>query len=358
MPDNINDLASQFPPDFAWGVATSAFQIEGAAFEDGKGESIWDRFCRQPGAIADGSNGDVACDHYHRLDADLDLIAGLGVDLYRFSISWPRVQPEGEGAWNEKGLAFYDRLVDGLLERGLAPHLTLNHWDLPQALQDKGGWAARDTVHRFVDYALGIQRRLGDRAAAITTHNEPWVVAWLGHAEGTFAPGVKSRKVAHQVAHHLLLSHGLALRALRAEGARARLGIVLNMAHTMPLTGSPEDAAQAVGVDLPAHVGLGTGLVLGADRAASTTPAAAAGTPTRCSRAPTRRRYGTSSATTPRRCSPATWPPSRPRWTSSASTTTRATSPARRARSAPSTSPVPRPTWAGRSTPTACASCC
>ncbi|HYP33882.1 MAG TPA: GH1 family beta-glucosidase [Burkholderiaceae bacterium] len=245
MPDNINDLASQFPPDFAWGVATSAFQIEGAAFEDGKGESIWDRFCRQPGAIADGSNGDVACDHYHRLDADLDLIAGLGVDLYRFSISWPRVQPAGEGAWNEKGLAFYDRLVDGLLRRGLAPHLTLNHWDLPQALQDKGGWAARDTVHRFVDYALGIQRRLGDRAAAITTHNEPWVVAWLGHAEGTFAPGVKSRKVAHQVAHHLLLSHGLALRALRAEGARARLGIVLNMAHTMPLTGSPEDAAQA-----------------------------------------------------------------------------------------------------------------
>jgi len=243
---NTHDLAKQFPPDFVWGVATSAFQIEGAAFQDGKGESIWDRFCRVPGVIADGSNGDVACDHYHRLDSDLDLIAGLGVDLYRFSVSWPRVQPLGEGVWNEKGLAFYDRLVDGLLARGLAPHLTLNHWDLPQALQDKGGWASRDTVHRFVDYALGIQRRLGDRVAAITTHNEPWVVAWLGHAEGTFAPGIKSRKVANQVAHHLLLSHGLALRALRAEGARAKLGIVLNMAHTMPLTDSAEDRAQAV----------------------------------------------------------------------------------------------------------------
>jgi beta-glucosidase len=242
---NKKDLVNQFPPEFEWGVATSAFQIEGAAFEDGKGESIWDRFCRVPGVIADASNGDVACDHYHRLDADLDLIAGLGVDLYRFSTAWPRVQPLGEGAWNEKGLAFYDRLVDGLLARGLAPHLTLNHWDLPQALQDKGGWESRDTVHRFVDYALGMQRRLGDRLAAITTHNEPWVVAVLGNEEGTFAPGIKSRKTAIQVSHHLLLSHGLALKALRAEGATARLGIVLNMAHTMPLTDSAADRAKA-----------------------------------------------------------------------------------------------------------------
>ena len=242
---NTNDLTSMFPPDFVWGVATSAFQIEGAAFDDGKGESIWDRFCRVPGVIADSSNGDVACDHYHRLDADLDLVAGLGLDLYRFSVSWPRVQPLGEGAWNEKGLAFYDRLVDGLLARGLAPHLTLNHWDLPQALQDKGGWESRDTVHRFVDYALGIQRRLGDRLVAITTHNEPWVVAVLGNQEGTFAPGIKSRRVAVQVAHHLLLSHGLALRALRSEGATAKLGIVLNMAHQMPLTASAADQAKA-----------------------------------------------------------------------------------------------------------------
>ena len=241
----IKDLTIQFPPAFEWGVATSAFQIEGAAYEDGKAESIWDRFCRLPDVIADASNGDVACDHYHRLDSDLDLIAELGVDLYRFSTAWPRVQPLGEGAWNEKGLAFYDRLVDGLLARGLAPHLTLNHWDLPQALQDKGGWNSRDTVHRFVEYALGIQRRLGDRLAAITTHNEPWVVAVLGNEQGTFAPGIKSRKIATQVSHHLLLSHGLALQALRAEGATAKLGIVLNMAHTMPLTDSAADRARA-----------------------------------------------------------------------------------------------------------------
>jgi len=239
------DGALRFPDGFRWGTSTSAYQVEGAVDEDGRGESIWDRFCRQPGAIADASNGDVACDHYHRLEPDLDLIASLGVDLYRFSVSWPRVQPAGAGAWNEKGLAFYDRLVDGLLARGLAPHLTLNHWDLPQALQDQGGWNARATVDRFVEYALGIQRRLGDRLATITTHNEPWVVAWLGHAEGTFAPGIRSRKVASQVAHHLLLSHGRALQALRADGARARLGIVLNMAHTMPLTDSPADAAAA-----------------------------------------------------------------------------------------------------------------
>ncbi|HEV8692471.1 MAG TPA: GH1 family beta-glucosidase [Ideonella sp.] len=238
-------LAARFPADFVWGVATSAFQIEGAAHEDGKGESIWDRFCRVPGAIADASNGDVACDHYHRLDSDLDLIASLGTDLYRFSVSWPRVQPLGQGAWNEKGLAFYDRLVDGLLARGLQPHLTLNHWDLPQALQDGGGWAARDTVWRFIDYARGMQQRLGDRLAAITTHNEPWVIAVLGHEQGIFAPGLKSRATAAQVAHHLLLSHGLAVQALRADGAKAKLGIVLNLAPAVPATDTPEDRAQA-----------------------------------------------------------------------------------------------------------------
>ena len=238
------NLHRQFPPDFVWGVATSSFQIEGAATEDGKGESIWDRFCRVPGAIADASNGDLACDHYHRLDSDLDLIAALGVDAYRFSISWPRVQPRGAGAWNEKGLAFYERLVDGLLLRGVQPYLTLNHWDLPQALQDQGGWSNRDTVHRFVDYARGVQRYLGDRLAAITTHNEPWVIAVLGHEKGEFAPGLKSRKTAAQVAHHLLLSHGLALQAMRGDGCRAKLGIVLNLAHAMPATDSPADLAK------------------------------------------------------------------------------------------------------------------
>jgi beta-glucosidase len=238
-------LHQRFPATFTWGVATSAFQIEGAATEDGKGESIWDRFCRVPGAIADASNGDVACDHYHRLESDLDLIAALGVDTYRFSVSWPRVQPLGAGAWNERGLAFYDRMVDGLLARGVQPCLTLNHWDLPQALQEAGGWARRDTVHRFVDYARHMQRRIGDRVRAITTHNEPWVIAMLGHDQGNFAPGVRSRKTAMQVAHHLLVSHGLALQALRADGATAALGIVLNLAHMEPATGSAADAAQA-----------------------------------------------------------------------------------------------------------------
>ena len=149
------------------------------------------------------------------------MIADLGVDAYRFSVSWPRVQPLGQGAWNEAGLAFYERLVDGLLARGVQPCLTLNHWDLPQALQDRGGWASRETVQHFVDYARGMHRRLGDRVAAITTHNEPWVVAKLGHEDGIFAPGLRSRATAMQVAHHLLLSHGLALQALRADGCKA-----------------------------------------------------------------------------------------------------------------------------------------
>ncbi len=235
------DLHRCFPADFAWGVATSSFQIEGAAHEHGKGESIWDRLCRVPGAIADASHGDTACDHVHRLDSDLDLIATLGVNAYRFSVSWPRVQPLGTGAWSEQGLDFYERLVDGLLARGLQPNLSLNHWDLPQALQDQGGWTQRDTMHRFVDYARGMQRRLGDRLAIITTHNEPWVIAVLGHETGEFAPGLKSRKTAQQVAHHLLVSHGLALQALRADGARAKLGIVLNLAHTEPATDGAAD---------------------------------------------------------------------------------------------------------------------
>jgi beta-glucosidase len=235
----------RFPPGFVWGVATSAFQIEGAAEADGKGPSIWDDFCRVPGAIADASDGRVACDHYHRWPEDLALIAWLGVDAYRFSMSWPRVQPLGRGAFNAAGLGFYERLVDGLLERGVKPYLTLNHWDLPSALQVDGGWAARDTVHRFVDYAAEVGRRLGDRVAAITTHNEPWVIATLGHEQGVFAPGVKSRATAMQVAHHLLLSHGLALQALRAQGCASRLGIVLNLSPIGPATDTEADRAAA-----------------------------------------------------------------------------------------------------------------
>ncbi len=239
------DPQADFPHDFVWGVATSAFQIEGAAAEDGKGPSIWDSFCRRPGVIVDASNGDIACDHYHRWSADLDMIADLGVNAYRFSVSWPRVRPGGSGAWNEKGLAFYERLVDGLLARGIKPFLTLNHWDLPDELQMAGGWAHRDTVHRFVEYAEGINARLGDRLVSIATHNEPWVMAVLGHESGVFAPGVQVRRLAVQASHHLLLSHGMALQALRAQGCSAQLGLVLNLSPMHPATDSADDQAKA-----------------------------------------------------------------------------------------------------------------
>jgi beta-glucosidase len=243
---HIDNLHLQFPVDFTWGVATSAFQIEGASQKDGKGESIWDQFCQQKSVIVDGSNGDMACDHYHRMEEDLDLIKSLGVDTYRFSISWPRVQPLGEGAWNEAGLAFYERLVDGLWQRNIKPHITLNHWDLPQALQDKGGWNSRETVFHFVNYARGVYRRLGQRMGAITTHNEPWVIAVLGHETGVFAPGIKDKKTSIQVSHHLLLSHGLAVKALRQDGCNLPLGIVISMASVEPATSSASDAAKAV----------------------------------------------------------------------------------------------------------------
>ena len=238
-------LAGRFPANFVWGVATSAYQIEGATREDGRGDSIWDEFCRRPGAIRDGSNGDRACDHYHRADADVDLIASLNIPAYRFSIAWPRVQPQGEGAWNEKGFNFYERLIDRLLSRGIAPHVTLYHWDLPQALQEKGGWTNRETADHFVAYAAEVVRRFGGRVASIATHNEPWVVATLGHEAGIFAPGVKSRKAAMQASHHLLLSHGLAMQALRAQGVAAPLGIVLNQSPTHAASDSSADLAKA-----------------------------------------------------------------------------------------------------------------
>ena len=239
------NLRADFPDNFVWGVATSSFQIEGAAHADGKGRSIWDSFCEVPGAVADASNGLIACDHYHRWEADLDLIASLGVDAYRFSVSWPRVRPSGSGAWNQKGIDFYEQLVDGLLERGIKPYLTLNHWDLPDALQAYGGWTHRDTAHRFVEYANGMNKRLGDRIACITTHNEPWVMAVLGHETGIFAPGLKDRKLAAQAAHHLLLSHGMAVQSLRAEGCNAKLGIVLNLSPVQAASKSAADVAQA-----------------------------------------------------------------------------------------------------------------
>lgn len=238
-------LAQRFPADFVWGVATSAYQIEGAANEDGRSDSIWDTFCRRPGAIKDGSSGERACDHYHRSTEDVALMADLGIPAYRFSIAWPRVQPLGSGPWNPSGLGFYDRLIDLLLARGIAPHLTLYHWDLPQSLQDAGGWVARDTAQRFAEYAGELARRFGSRVASIATHNEPWVVATLGYEAGTFAPGIRNQKAAMQSAHHLLLSHGLAVQAIRAEASRTRLGIVLNQSPIHPATDSPADHAKA-----------------------------------------------------------------------------------------------------------------
>ncbi|MCP3726085.1 GH1 family beta-glucosidase [Paraburkholderia sp. CNPSo 3272] len=236
----------QFKENFVWGVATSSYQIEGAAREDGRGESIWDTFCRVPGKVVKGESGDVACDHYHRLEEDLDLMAQMGVNAYRFSIAWPRVQPDGRGAYNEKGLAFYERLVDGLLERGIQPFATLYHWDLPQALQtQQNGWESRDTAYRFADYARKIGSVLGDRVASIATHNEPWCTAWLGNATGYFAPGNADLKKAAHVAHHLLLSHGLAVQAMRADGVKAPLGIVLNQSPAHGATEAPEDIAAA-----------------------------------------------------------------------------------------------------------------
>ncbi|MBB5457914.1 GH1 family beta-glucosidase [Paraburkholderia sp. Cpub6] len=236
----------RFNEDFVWGVATSSYQIEGAADEDGRGPSIWDAFCNVPGKVLNGENGDVACDHYHLVEEDLDLMAELGVKAYRFSIAWPRVQPTGRGAFNDKGLAFYERLVDGLLERDIQPFATLYHWDLPLSLQHtQNGWESRDTAYRFADYARKIGSVLGDRVASIATHNEPWCTAWLGNATGYFAPGNADLKKAAHVAHHLLLSHGLALQALRADGVKAPLGIVLNQSPAHGATDAPEDQAAA-----------------------------------------------------------------------------------------------------------------
>ena len=243
MNDNLQ--RPYFPPSFVWGVATSAFQIEGATQSDGRGPSIWDTFSHTPGKVIDGSNGDVACDHYHRFRDDVKLMAALGLDAYRFSISWPRMQPKGQGGWNEKGLAFYDALVDELLAHGIKPYVTLYHWDLPQQLQDSGGWQSRDTTLRFADYALKIAQRFGDRVKSIATLNEPWCVATLGHELGRFAPGLRSRAVAAQVSHHLLLAHGLAITAMRTLGNDLQLGIVLNLSPSHPATDSEADRRAA-----------------------------------------------------------------------------------------------------------------
>ncbi|MEU3004503.1 MULTISPECIES: GH1 family beta-glucosidase [unclassified Streptomyces] len=231
------------PAGFRWGVATSSYQIEGAAAEDGRTPSIWDTFCRVPGAVEGGEHGDVACDHYHRMPEDVELIAGLGVDTYRFSLAWPRIQPGGRGPANEKGLGFYKRLIDELRGRGVTPWITLYHWDLPQELEDAGGWPARDTALRFAEYAALAYEALGDRVEHWTTLNEPWCSAMLGYAHGLHAPGRRDPGDAMAAAHHLLLGHGLAARALReaAGDNPLELGITLNLGTATPETGSAAD---------------------------------------------------------------------------------------------------------------------
>ena len=237
--------AKRFPPDFLWGVATSAYQIEGAVDEDGRGESIWDRFCRTPGKVHNGECADVACDHYHRWPEDLDLVAALGADAYRFSLAWPRLFPDGGNRLNRKGVDFYDRLVDGMLERGIKPAVTLYHWDLPQALQERGGWTSRETVARFRDYAAAALEALGDRVALWITHNEPWMASFIGHLRGVHAPGLTDLGAALRAAHHLLLSHGSAVEAHRAAGVAGPIGITLNLFPTYPATDTPADRSAA-----------------------------------------------------------------------------------------------------------------
>jgi len=238
-----------FPSDFIWGAATAAYQIEGAADEDGRGESVWDRFSATPGKVRNGDSGAVACDFYHRYRDDVALMRDLGLDAFRFSIAWPRVLPEGRGRVNEAGLDFYDKLVDELLAHDIEPFPTLFHWDTPQVLEDAGGWTSRATAEAFVEYTEAVVARLGDRVRRWTTHNEPWVVAWIGHAWGEHAPGRESEADAVAASHHLLLSHGWAAEAIRQGSPDAEVGITLNLSHAYPATDSPEDEAAAWQVD-------------------------------------------------------------------------------------------------------------
>jgi beta-glucosidase len=235
----------RFPDGFLWGTATAAYQIEGAVNEDGRGPSIWDTFSHTPGKTFEGHTGDVACDHYHRWPEDVRLMQQLGTPAYRFSIAWPRIFPQGTGQVNERGLDFYDRLVDALLQAGITPFVTLYHWDLPQALQDRGGWASRETVEAFAAYADVVARRLGDRVKHWITHNEPWVVAFAGHFLGVHAPGIQDSATALQVSHHLLLSHGRAVPAIRAASPDAQVGITLNLSPVHPAADSEEDRLAA-----------------------------------------------------------------------------------------------------------------
>lgn len=238
----MNTPLETFPPGFLWGAATSAYQIEGAWDEDGKGESIWDRFVRQPGKIAGGATGDIACDHYHRMPADVALMKELGLQAYRFSIAWSRVLPAGRGAVNQRGLDFYDRLVDELGQAGIAANVTLHHWDLPQALQDEGGWPRRDCADWFADYAQVVFERLGDRVALWATHNEPIVPSLLGWgAGGGVAPGLTDVAASYQAAHTMNLAHGRAVQVFRQGAYSGKIGIVLDLHGMVPASSSATD---------------------------------------------------------------------------------------------------------------------
>jgi beta-glucosidase len=243
-------VTAAFPPGFLWGVATSAYQIEGGVGEGGRGVSIWDTFSHTLGKTRHGDTGDVAADHLHRMEQDVALMADLGVGAYRFSIAWPRIQPEGRGPANQAGLDVYRRLVDALVRAGIAPVATLYHWDLPQALEDRGGWTVRDTAERFAEYAAHVHGALGEDVAMWITLNEPWVAAWLGYGTGVHAPGRTDDAEALAATHHLLLGHGLAVDALRGGPAPATVGITLNLGPARPASDDLEDAEAAKRVDL------------------------------------------------------------------------------------------------------------
>jgi beta-glucosidase len=239
----------RLPPDFVWGAATSSYQIEGAVSEDGRGESIWDRFTSRPGAILGGDDGRVACDSYHRYREDVRLMRELGLNGYRFSIAWPRVLPEGRGRLNAAGLDHYDRFVDALLEAGIEPFVTLYHWDLPQALEDEGGWPARGIVDAYAEYVEAVVARLGDRVRHWITQCEPWVISWLGYGLGEHAPGRRNERDALAAAHHVLLAHGRGVEVVRRDSPGSQVGITIDVVAFHPSTSSPEDAAAVARVD-------------------------------------------------------------------------------------------------------------
>lgn len=238
-----------FPKDFVWGSATASYQVEGGFKADGKGESIWDRFTRIPDKIADNSNGDIACDSYHLYRRDVEIMNELGLGAYRFSVSWPRIFPEGTGKPNQKGLDYYKRLIEALTESGIKPVVTLYHWDLPQKLQDKGGWANRDVTDYFEEYSRLIYKELGDSVHSWITHNEPWVVSFMGNWYGREAPGITDFSTALLVSHNVLLSHGKAVNAYRETGLKGEIGITLNMSTVYPATSSEEDKAATARAD-------------------------------------------------------------------------------------------------------------